>query len=281
MKKQLTTLFLILSTASVAQVSQKGEVVLINSKSSPISGVELIIKDASPTVTDKNGYFILEFPKNKEGELMQIMQISKKGYGVVNNTDLESWIISTERKCKIVMCTEGYLNESRLKFYNMGNDIYRKRYANAISELDKLIKVNKISEEQYKNQLEEAKNDYSKSKELLTYYADKFSRINRDELKGTDSLAMTLFDNGNVDEAIQVYEKSNILEKVKVYIDNRNLINNNINDIKPALIKQIKLYLLSKDNQQLERGKFINEQLLILYPDNKELLELQKAFKTK
>lgn len=281
MKRFVLTVSLLMAVVSVsiAQMCQKGLVALINSKNTPLAGVELVVTGASPAVSDANGYFELQLKNDAEGKMIQFERIHKRGYELVNLKDIETWVVSTERTYKIVMCQKGYLAESRMKFYNMGDDIYRKRYEGTISELNRLIKENRITEEQYQIRLEQAGEEYKKSKEQLDYYADKFSRMNRDELRGIDSIAILRFDSGDVNGAISVYEKADMLEKLINNVESRDQIFRNMSEIMPALVQQIQLYILSEDEQLQKKAVSIIEHLLIIYPNNKELQELKKKNK--
>lgn len=269
-------LYLFVSSASFAQSWLKGEVVLINSNNAPLPGVELVVEKAVPTFSDANGKFKLEMQNDSEGQIIQFQRIFKKGYEIVNSKDIESWIASPELVYKIVMCRNGYLQESKMRYYNAGNLLYRNRYENAVSELDKLIEAKEISQAQYTEKLNEIKDEYDQSKRQLDYYADKFSRLNRDELKGIDSLAMSRFDAGDIDGAIQIYESASMIEKFEKYIEDRTLVANNMNSLLPSLISQIKLYLLSEDSLLLKKANLIIPQLLIVHPNNCELLELKR-----
>lgn len=275
MKIAALILFLTISSVSFAQPWLKGEVVLINSNNAPLPGVELVVENAVPTFSDANGKFRLELQKDGEGKIVLFQRISRKGYEVVNSKDIESWIASPELIYKIVMCKKGYLEESKMKYYNAGNLLYRKRYENAISELNKLIKTNEISQIQYIEKFKEAKNEYDQSKRLLNYYADKFARINRDELKGIDSLAMSCFDTGDIEGAIKIYENASMIEKFEKYIGDRTQVTDNMNTLLPSIISQIKLYLLSEDSLLAKKASLFIQQLLIIYPNNRELLELK------
>lgn len=275
MKKNIFIFYLIVSSTSFAQSRLKGEVVLINSNSTPLPGVELIVENAVPTFSDENGRFKLEMQKDSEGQFVHFQHIFKKGYEVVNFKDIESWIISSDIFYKIVMCRKGYLQESKMKYYNAGDLLYRNRYMNAVSKLEKLIEAKQISRAQYLERLNDIKDEYVQSKKLLNYYADKFSRLNRDELKGIDSLAITYFDAGDIDSAIKVYENASIIENFEKYIGDRTQVTNNMNDILPSLISQIKLYLLSEDSLILKKASLIIQQLLIIDPDNPEIVELK------
>lgn len=275
----IVSLLMAVASVSIAQTCQKGLVVLINSKDMPLAGVELVVTGASPAVSDANGYFELQLKDDAEGKMIQFERIHKRGYELVNVKDIETWVVSVEQTYKIVMCQKGYLAESRMKFYNMGDDIYRKRYEGAISELDRLIQENRITEEQYQIRLEQAGEEYKKSKEQLDYYADKFSRMNRDELRGIDSIAILRFDSGDVNGAISVYEKADMLEKLINNVENRDQIFRNMSEITPALVQQIQLYILSEDEQLQKKAVSIIEHLLTIYPNNKELQELKKKNK--
>lgn len=237
----------------LGQSIQKGIVSELNSGNNPIPGVDINAIGSSIASSDDNGYFSIAFLKKDNGEPVMIEHIYKKGYELVNQEDVHDWIFSQKIPFKIVMCKEGFLGESKRKYYNIGEEYYGEKYQKSITELKNQKKLNQISEQQFILSLNEANEQLKKSRENLGYYADKFSRINKDDLNGIDKLAVEFLEQGKIDEAIKVYEDARILDKFLEKLRLRDTASFNIRAITPLLLNQVNL--LIQKNRMAERMK--------------------------
>jgi len=247
MKQLIIFVFGFCSLTLFAQDYQSGYVFEINSGNKPIPNVEIIALKSSIANSDDNGHFRLAFRNKNGGEPILVDQINKKGYELVNKEDVQNWVFSTKYPVKIIMCKDGLLAESKRKYYNIGSDYYKKKYEESITEKKRQLQRNKISQQEYLKAIDEANQELKKSQENLCFYIDKFSRINKDELYGTDKLAIQLLEEGKIDEAINVYEDAKILE---TFIDKLQLRDNasyNIKAIAPLLFNQVDLLIQKND----------------------------------
>jgi hypothetical protein len=228
---------------TTGQVSQKGIVYELSSGNKPITGVSIIVQGSSISTSDNNGQFILVFQKKRGGEPVFIDQLYKKGYEVVNSEDVQNWVFSPSNVFTIVMCKEGLLAESRRKFYKIGEDYYETEYNKSLKEFKRQMESNQISGQQYQVSVNEANEQLKKKRMELDYYADKFSRINKDNLNDVDKQALQLLEAGKIEEAIKVYEDAKILEKFLMKLATRDTANYNIVAITPLLLNQVELLL--------------------------------------
>lgn len=67
-----------------AQTTQKGIVVEMSSNNKPVAGAEIKVAGASPTDSDQEGRFILNFTASLPGDPLMINDIYKKGFKIVN-----------------------------------------------------------------------------------------------------------------------------------------------------------------------------------------------------
>ena len=87
MRLALTILLFVLSSfLSSAQTVQKGIVEEYNGKAkkAPLAGVELNVRSAQSTVSDKGGVFSLQFQTGKPGQSVTVRRIEKLGYEIFN-----------------------------------------------------------------------------------------------------------------------------------------------------------------------------------------------------
>ncbi len=279
--KRIVIVLLQLSIVGVVlgQSSQKGKVVLINTNNQPLALVEVSARGSNVTTSDAEGDFTLFFERDMYGQVVSFNSIYRAGYEVVNEIDLRIWIVSNDRYCKIVMCKKGYLDQERERYYNLGKGIYYTRYTEKASELKRLIAENKLTTERYQQEEEAAMAEYRSAMNKLNEYADKFARINSDELSGVDSIAMIKLRAGDIDGAIKTYDTSEILEKFEEMMDDRELIRGNIDDILPSLINQVRVYIRQGNDNSIERAENIIRTILEVKPDNPECLELLMKIK--
>jgi hypothetical protein len=226
-----------------SQVSQKGIVYELSSGNKPITGVSIIVQGSSLSTSDNNGQFLLVFQKKRGGEAVIIDQLYKVGYELVNKEDVQNWAFSPTKTFTVVMCREGLLAESRRKFYKIGEDYYETEYNKSLKEFKRQMELNQISGQQYQVSVNEANEQLKKKRMELDYYADTFSRINKDNLNDMDKQALELLEEGKIEEAIKVYEDAKILEKFLMKLATRDTANYNIVSITPLLLTQVELLL--------------------------------------
>ena len=253
MKYSVFTFTCLFPLLLLGQSIQKGIVSELNSGNNPIPGVDINAIGSSIASSDDNGFFSIAFSKKNNGEPVLIEHLYKKGYELVNQEDVHNWIFSQKIPFKIVMCKEGFLADSRRKYYNIGEGYYGKKYEKTIAEIKKQKKLNQISEQKFLADINEANEQLKKSRENLGYYADKFSRINKDNLNGIDKLAVVYLEQGKIDEAIKVYEDARILDKFLEKLRLRDTASFNMRVIAPLLLNQVDL--LIQKNGMAERMK--------------------------
>ena len=144
--------------------------------------------------------------------MVRTLQISKTAYELVNQKEVELWNLSTSTPFVIVMCPKGTLEESRRKYYKLGEDRYRRLYQKKLMELEQALADRQLQETEYQAKMAEANRQLQNAMERLESFCDKFARINRDMLSELDARAMERLDQGDIEGAIRVYEEANLLE---------------------------------------------------------------------
>ena len=149
MDRRLILLFVAfsLSCASLsAQLVQKGLALLQNSGKQPLAQVSLLVSGAAPATSDSRGQFNLHFATHKEGDQVRTIQIDKPGYELVNLKDVELWNLSATIPFVVVMCPKGALEESRRRYYKLGEDRYRRLYQEKLGELERALAEHNLQE---------------------------------------------------------------------------------------------------------------------------------------
>lgn len=213
MKHFITLILFLLSITVYGQVVQSGYVVELSSGNKALSGVEILVSGANPTLSDEKGEFRLQFTREKEGNILNIIEIYKKDYEVVNIEDLRECVISSSSPLKIVLCKKETLETAKRNYYRIGENRYILLYEEALDELKKEELVGRLDKMEFDLRLKEINEHLEQALVQLYYYADIFAKINKDELSELDAKAMNFLEQGKVDEAIRVYEESGILEE--------------------------------------------------------------------
>lgn len=232
----------LLCLTAEAQVALKGIAVRMNSSFSPVSGVEVYASDGTPTLTDGAGAFTMQLPHLEPGDLLLDIRIKKLGMEVLNSKEIEQWVASEDILYKIVLCSQGYIEENKRKFYNIGKNHYQKEYEQKLAELRKEQDQQQTDAKAFEQALAELNAEYDKRMRLLDYYAEKFARINKDELSAMEQKAILLVEQGDIGGAIRVYEESGIVDQFRKKVAERDSLSGSLEVTRRLLQQQIEWY---------------------------------------
>ena len=181
----------------------KGNVTELSSQKKPIANAQIKSSFARSTATDSKGHFSLEFYKIPPGGKVYL-NVSYKNWIVVNENDLNVNLPSNpdEQFVKIYMCTKDRLDDIRISFYNISIENITRKYNQRIALLDR-------SNKNYQDSLQSITLEYDKLLSIAYDLADRFSRINFDEISDIQNRAFSEFKNGRLDFAIKILENSN------------------------------------------------------------------------
>ena len=147
------------------------------------------------------------------GDLLFDIRIHKQDMEIVNLKEVEQWVASEDILYKVVLCPKGYIEQSRRKFYNIGKSHYQREYERKLQELRVTRELQQADATAFEQEMAQLNQEYDKRMKLLEYYADKFARINKDELSAMERQALALVEKGDIDGAIHIYETSGIVEQ--------------------------------------------------------------------
>lgn len=200
-----------------AQIIQNG-VVKEYREASPkvdLGGVEIFVNKASSTVSQDDGKFSLSFQTLKPGDKVLVRKIEKLGYEVFNKEALEQWYISKDNHpFVIVMCKSERFKKIRESYEKVSSESYAKQYKKEEIDLLNLYKNNKISKSEYDSKVEELANNFDNQLEHLDKYIDRVARIDLSELTTEEQQIILQMQQGNVNEAIHLYDKMELEEKL-------------------------------------------------------------------
>lgn len=215
MKQIFTLLTIFLAFSLTAQTTQKGVVKEYNEKAqkTPLTGVELNVRAANSTVSDKEGNFILQFLSLKPGEKVNVRRIEKLGYEVFNKEAIEQWNLNPNTPFVIVMCKSDRFKKIRDNYEKVSSESYARQLKKEEAALLKLKEQGKLKEAEYQKQLFELRENYENQLDNLENYVDRFSRIDLSELSAVEQEIIALVQEGRIEEAIAKYEDQNYIDK--------------------------------------------------------------------
>lgn len=222
-----------------------GRIVEINSNGKAVPGVSVEAvssDDVQPAVSDSDGIFVLNFAKKKRGDIAYNLKVYKSGYEVVNNQLIRDGVVLTEKDTlKIVVAPPAKLAEARANYYEIFDNYQIGVYKKQIEELKSQLAKNEIPLAGYEQRAVKAEEDLKNANSKIAEYADKFSRINKDDMDSVGRRAFAALDNGDIEGALNVYANYNSLDRLSNKILQRNEVNASIKALIPGMLDEINI----------------------------------------
>jgi tetratricopeptide (TPR) repeat protein len=213
--KNLLILILIIASLSLNAQIQKGIVREINSNKKPLSNVYIKFKDAIPTTTNDSGEFRLMFSGKKVGDLIFCEEIKKQGYEIVNKRELETLKISQTRALSfdIILAKIGVIAAAKREYYDVSDKALRASYNRVKNALREQVTQSQISQMDYIEQMKQLQERYDRQRASLDELAEKFARVNFDDVSDLYREALQLFKDGQIEEAIKKLEDADLIAR--------------------------------------------------------------------
>ena len=196
---------------------QKGITFRYNGKNprTPLGGV--YVKTAtSPNgvVSDENnGVFSLKLQNIKMGDRLGRATVSKKGLMVFNQQAVDEWSARKE-PLKLILCDANQFQKQKNNLISIGRNQAEKKYKKRLAELEKKNKAQQLTLDEYHAKLDSINRDRDNAEKHMEEYADMFARIDESEVDTLAQRAIELFNQGQLEEAIKLFEQGNYLEKL-------------------------------------------------------------------
>jgi tetratricopeptide (TPR) repeat protein len=213
--KNLLILIIIIASLSLNAQIQKGIVREINSDKTPLSNVYIKFTDAIPTTTDDSGAFRLVFSGKKVGDLIFCEEIKKQGYEIVNKRELETLKISQTRALSfdIILAKIGVIAAAKREYYDVSDKALRASYNRVKNALREQVTQSQISQMDYIEQMKQLQERYDRQRASLDELAEKFARVNFDDVSDLYREALQLFKDGQIEEAIKKLEDADLIAR--------------------------------------------------------------------
>ncbi|MBR3612999.1 MAG: tetratricopeptide repeat protein, partial [Bacteroidaceae bacterium] len=174
--------------------------------------------------------------------------ITKKGMMIFNKQAVEEWSVRKE-PLVIILCDVAEFENRKNNLIAIGEREAKKRYDKRLAEIEAQYKEESV---EYYKKLDELHKELSAAKENMEKYADVFARIDESEIDTLAQQAVELFNAGEVERAIELFEQGNYIEKVKTAnntIDEAELLISTGNEAKSLAEEDFKRFLQNLKTQ--------------------------------
>lgn len=222
MKKILTfAIVAFIAVQSMAQV-QQGLVKTIGRPNKPgVVLADVMIRVSgliNSVVSSSDGSFRLSAPNKKDGDDIVIISVQKRGYELKDKELIgRKLVFSSQVPIEIVMIDLRQLTADKERIEKKAYEVAEKNYQKKMEEIEKQIKNNEISAENYRQQLQTLQAYYEKYISLIGDMAERYARTDYDKLDSIDYKINLCIENGELDKADSlvhtVFDPETVLER--------------------------------------------------------------------
>ena len=220
MRKIVIFFMVLLGTCNVLAQSvfvQKGITFRYNGKNprTPLGGVYVKTATSPNGVVsnENNGVFFLKLQNVKMGDRLGRATVSKTGLMIFNQQAVDEWSARKE-PLKLILCDANQFQKQKNNLISIGRNQAEKKYKKRLAELEKKNKAQQLTLDEYYAKLDSINRDRDNAEKHMEEYADLFARIDESEVDTLAQRAIELFNQGQLEEAIKLFEQGNYLEKL-------------------------------------------------------------------
>ena len=196
---------------------QRGITYRYNGKNPRIPMGGVYVKTAtSPNgvVSDEgNGTFALKLQNIKMGDRLGRATVSKTGLMIFNQQAVDEWSARKE-PLKLILCDANQFQKQKNNLIAIGRNQAEKKYKKRLAELEKKNKAQQLTLDEYYAKLDSINRERDNAEKHMDEYADMFARIDESEVDTLAQRAIELFNQGQLEEAIRLFEQGNYLKKI-------------------------------------------------------------------
>lgn len=212
----ITTLLLIIS-AQAQTITQKGITYRYNGKKPRtfIGGVYIkpVSADNGVVSDEANGTFVMSLKNLQMGSRIGSVRVTKQGMMVFNQQAVEEWSVRKDPLC-LILCDANEFQKQKKRLIAIGERQAKKKYDIKLAELKEMNEAQKLKIDDYYNKLDSLEKEYQNALKHMDEYADVFARIDESEIDTLAQHAIELFNNGDIEESISMFEKGNYMKKL-------------------------------------------------------------------
>ena len=219
MKKIVSIITVLLAVLFVqAQtITQNGVSYRYNGKNprTPIGGVYIkpVTADNGVVSNASNGSFSVVLKNLKMGSRIGNVKVTKQGMMVFNQQAVDEWNVRKDPLC-LILCDANEFQKQKKNLIAIGERQAKKKYDKKLAELKKKNEAQQLQIDDYYNKLDSLEKEYQNALKHMDEYADVFARIDESEIDTLAQRAIELFNKGEIDESIHLFEQGNYMKKL-------------------------------------------------------------------
>lgn len=219
MKKIVSIITVLLAVLFVqAQtITQNGVSYRYNGKNprTPIGGVYIkpVTADNGVVSNASNGSFSVVLKNLKMGSRIGNVKVTKQGMMVFNQQAVDEWNVRKDPLC-LILCDANEFQKQKKNLIAIGERQAKKKYDKKLAELKKRNEAQQLQIDDYYNKLDSLEKEYQNALKHMDEYADVFARIDESEVDTLAQRAIELFNKGEIDESIRLFEQGNYMKKL-------------------------------------------------------------------
>ncbi|MEL6852922.1 MAG: hypothetical protein AAFP92_30710, partial [Bacteroidota bacterium] len=263
----------------------------LNSGKKPVPNVFIKFEDAVNTTSDDGGQFRLAFQGKQAGDAIFLEKITKAGYEIVNQQELEITQATRSGKLSadIILARVGQVDAMRAQYFQVSLQALEAGYRREKEALKTQLKQSAIQQEAFFTQINQLKQQVEHQQQHIKTLADQFARTNFDDVSVLYKEALTLFQQGKIDSCKLLLINANLLSRTKGRLQERERIRQvrtradedeaaneaGIKEDMQALLLQAQTHLL---DFEFSSATAIYDQLLLLDSTDLEILGTAASF---
>ena len=200
-----------------AQTIQKGVVYRYNGKKprTPIGQVYLKPNtSANGVLSNENGVFKLSLNNLSMGSRIGKVRVTKQGMMVFNQQAVDEWSVRKD-PLRLILCDANEFQRQKKHLISIGERRAKEKYNKELAKLNKINENQSIKIEEYYDKLDSLEKEYQNALKHMDEYADLFARIDESEVDTLAQRAIELFNKGELEESLRLFEKGNYMSKLK------------------------------------------------------------------
>lgn len=163
----------------------------------PLSGATVTVKGRNAVVSGNNGKFSLSIPGNN----YYLQSVQKQGYVLTDPDVLSKQYVQSKNQLTLVMETPDDQLEDRLDVMNQIRNTLQNQLNKSRAEIKSLKEQNKLTQEEYRMKLQELAAQQESNIQLVNEMADRYSRMDFDQIDDFNRRISKLILEGKLMEA--------------------------------------------------------------------------------
>lgn len=216
MKRGLSLIIIMFLALGCWAQTQQGMAYRYNGKNAktPLNNVTITYDGNKRTaISAENGSFALILVGRKLGDRIGTVTVKKREMMVFNQQAVDEWSVRKE-PLTLILCNADEFEKQKENLINIGRREAKKKYDQQKAELEARLKDCQIKEAEYEAALDKAYEELEHLQKNIGEYADLFARIDESEIDTLAQKAVELYNQGEVERAIELFEQGNYMEKL-------------------------------------------------------------------